>query len=252
MADVTLSYKGSDILELSNSGSATLKTGGKYCEDDIAVEYVKPSGGGTLYGVTRIDINTLAELGGEALIVSAPSLSTLSYSYANLKLIRITDIQKEVLLLFGNQPNTSALSKLETLDLNGAKCAITAQYAMRYHTNLKTINARVRVTNGNQTFSFCPITSIRFQENKSTAGFSMTYASLDNDSLVSLANGLSDTVTSTVTLTSANKTTAQSITGTISQVTDADSNTYDFFTADANGTVTLMDFITNTKGWTVA
>ena len=45
MADVTLSYKGSDILELSDSGSATLKTGGKYCEDDIAVEYVKPSGG---------------------------------------------------------------------------------------------------------------------------------------------------------------------------------------------------------------
>lgn len=48
MADVTLSYKGSDILELSDSGSATLKTGGKYCEDDIAVEYVKPSGGGSI------------------------------------------------------------------------------------------------------------------------------------------------------------------------------------------------------------
>lgn len=47
MADVTLTYKGDDILELSDSGSATLKTGGKYCEDDIAVEYVKPSGGGS-------------------------------------------------------------------------------------------------------------------------------------------------------------------------------------------------------------
>lgn len=46
MADVTLSYKGSDILELSDSGSATLKTGGTYCEADIEVEYVKPSGGG--------------------------------------------------------------------------------------------------------------------------------------------------------------------------------------------------------------
>ena len=48
MSDVTLSYKGSDILELSDSGSATLKTGGKYCEDDVTVEYVKPSGGGIL------------------------------------------------------------------------------------------------------------------------------------------------------------------------------------------------------------
>lgn len=57
MADVTLTYKGSDILELSNSGSATLKTGGKYCEDDIALEYVKPSGGG---GTLIADV-TLAE-----------------------------------------------------------------------------------------------------------------------------------------------------------------------------------------------
>lgn len=45
MSDVTLSYKGSDILELSDSGSATLKTGGTYCEADIELEYVKPSGG---------------------------------------------------------------------------------------------------------------------------------------------------------------------------------------------------------------
>lgn len=54
MSDVTLSYKGSDILELSDSGSATLKTGGKYCEDDIAVEYVKPSGGGGDYTIDDI------------------------------------------------------------------------------------------------------------------------------------------------------------------------------------------------------
>lgn len=47
MSDVTLSYKGSDILELSDSGSATLKTGGTYCEADIELEYVKPSGGNT-------------------------------------------------------------------------------------------------------------------------------------------------------------------------------------------------------------
>ena len=49
MSDVTLRYTGSDILELSDSGSATLKTGGKYCEDDVTVEYVKPSGGGDPY-----------------------------------------------------------------------------------------------------------------------------------------------------------------------------------------------------------
>lgn len=46
MADVTLTYKGATIAELSDSGSKTLRTAGKFCEADIGVEYVKPSGGG--------------------------------------------------------------------------------------------------------------------------------------------------------------------------------------------------------------
>lgn len=47
MAGVTLTYKGSTIAEMSNSGSKTLKTSGKYCEGDIVVNYVKPESGGT-------------------------------------------------------------------------------------------------------------------------------------------------------------------------------------------------------------
>lgn len=47
MADVTLTYKGSTIAEMDASGSKTLKTAGKYCEGDIGVNYVKPSGGGS-------------------------------------------------------------------------------------------------------------------------------------------------------------------------------------------------------------
>lgn len=47
MADVTLTYKGSTIAEMSNTGSKTLKTSGKYCEGDIGVNYVKPSSGGS-------------------------------------------------------------------------------------------------------------------------------------------------------------------------------------------------------------
>ena len=46
MADLTIKYKGQPITELSESGTKTLKTAGKYCEDDITVEYVKPAGGG--------------------------------------------------------------------------------------------------------------------------------------------------------------------------------------------------------------
>lgn len=45
MSDVTISYKGSSIAEMSDTSTKTLLTEGKYCEDDITVEYVKPSGG---------------------------------------------------------------------------------------------------------------------------------------------------------------------------------------------------------------
>lgn len=45
MADLTIKFKGNPILELSESGTKTLKTAGKYCEDDITVEYSKPAGG---------------------------------------------------------------------------------------------------------------------------------------------------------------------------------------------------------------
>jgi hypothetical protein len=45
MADVTLTYKGDTIAELSESGSKTLETAGKYCEADILLEYAKSGGG---------------------------------------------------------------------------------------------------------------------------------------------------------------------------------------------------------------
>ena len=47
MADVEVSYKGSTIGSLSASGSLTLETEGKYCEDDIGITYVSPGGGGS-------------------------------------------------------------------------------------------------------------------------------------------------------------------------------------------------------------
>lgn len=46
MSDITISYKGSSIATMDATGTKTLLTEGKYCEDDITLEYVKPSGGG--------------------------------------------------------------------------------------------------------------------------------------------------------------------------------------------------------------
>ncbi len=47
MADITLTYKGSTIATINSSGTTTLGTSGKYCEDDITLQYVRPGGGGT-------------------------------------------------------------------------------------------------------------------------------------------------------------------------------------------------------------
>lgn len=46
MADLTIKYKDQPIVEMTESGTKTLKTAGKYCEGDITVEYAKPAGGG--------------------------------------------------------------------------------------------------------------------------------------------------------------------------------------------------------------
>lgn len=47
MSDVTINYKGSSIATMDASGTKTLLTEGKYCEDDIEVVYVSPGGGGS-------------------------------------------------------------------------------------------------------------------------------------------------------------------------------------------------------------
>ena len=43
MSDITIEYKGSTIATMDASGTKTLETEGKYCEDDITVSYTKPA-----------------------------------------------------------------------------------------------------------------------------------------------------------------------------------------------------------------
>lgn len=74
----------------------------------------------------------------------------------------------------------------------------------------------------------------------------------DDESFVSLCNCLIVTTTmKIIALSRDNKQRCTTLLGTVSQRTD-DTGTYDFFTADAAGTVTLEQFITQTKGWTIA
>ena len=46
MSDITINYKNSAIATISASGTTTLSTSGKFCEDDIEIVYVQPGGGG--------------------------------------------------------------------------------------------------------------------------------------------------------------------------------------------------------------
>lgn len=46
MSEVTINYRGSAIATMDASGTKTLQTQGKLCDDDIEVIYARPSGGG--------------------------------------------------------------------------------------------------------------------------------------------------------------------------------------------------------------
>lgn len=45
MADVSIKYKGETLATMSASGSKNIECGGSWLEDDITVEYERPSGG---------------------------------------------------------------------------------------------------------------------------------------------------------------------------------------------------------------
>lgn len=75
MTDITISYKGNTIAEVSASGTTTLETAGKYCEDDISLAYVKPSGG---VSVSPNDVNFIDYDGTIVASYSAADFANLS------------------------------------------------------------------------------------------------------------------------------------------------------------------------------
>lgn len=98
--------------------------------------------------------------------------------------------------------------------------------------------------------SYCRFVPNTLADTMPDATISIISTIFDKDTMISFANCLI-AGTGTATLSSAQKTICNGTMGTVSQVTEGDV-TYDFFTADDSGTITLMSFITQTKGWTVA
>lgn len=97
------------------------------------------------------------------------------------------------------------------------------------------------------------LTRIRLKENTASVISKIDFSpllALDNDSLISIANGLGDVESAhTLVLHSTPKSRLMQIVGT---VTLDPTETHHIFTESVSGSVTLQDFITTTKGWTIA
>lgn len=68
MPDIEIGYKGSTIASMSSSGILTLSTAGKYCEDDITIDYIRA-------GITVVE--TLDQNGGTIVSITGNPITAL-------------------------------------------------------------------------------------------------------------------------------------------------------------------------------
>ena len=285
MSDVSISYKGAEIAALDDSGTKTLLTQGKYCEDDIEVAYTKPSGGGgdtlEIKGVYSVDLQWQTGLPVKFKIISKLLNNVALRPNSVDPQVQESATHIEEIEIAANEQTTGinvigsfryngiyALKKInfnfipivniydlgfvyganknpyfeDFLGLNFALCG-GGNYRIG---NFENMGALKNVTCKPNTLGQLDMVASNRNWWRLPASSLLTDASL-----CQIANALCAMHTSTLTLHTTPKARCSTLMGTVSQVTD-DTGTYDFFTQDESGTVTLADFITNTKGWTLA
>lgn len=126
MADVTISYNGSDIATMSASGTKTLETQGKYCTDDITVTYVQPSGGGQVAEVVEKDVNFIDYDG------------TLLYSYTASEFANLTAMP-------ANPSHTGLTAQGWNWTLTAAKSHVAAQGKICIGQSYTTSDGKTRI-----------------------------------------------------------------------------------------------------------
>ena len=177
----------------------------------------------------------------------------------------------EIILDFKGTYLQTASSSMSTSSSAGAIAKITCEESPDFYINLSNPNQTLRGTSrlteihpalmhaSSNAFNRMwdnnggkELTYVRMVPNVAIANYNFTYSpKLDDDSIVSIANAIKDGSSGTLTLHATPKARCDSLMGTVSQVT-VDEDTYNLFTKNSNGTVSLTNFITTTKGWTLA
>ena len=234
-----------------------------------AVEGIQTGGGDDVIriGGALWQIDSAWSTVPDVLKIEFQSSMTFSFRQQYSNVSRLIDViityaSDDIEVSFGSGAFSSGnkAGNLRTIDCGGRLTKMFPDETFRYQSGLVSINAILWLSDDatlwDRTFVNCyALEEIRFLENSITvSGIPLGNSnSLSDDSLISIANALviSTDTTCTVTLHATPKARCGEILGTVSAVTEGDT-TYDFFTQDEAGTVTLTEFITNTKGWTLA
>lgn len=281
--DVNISYKGSRIAGLSDSSTAVLETENTIVTGDIEVEYTKSAGGTdyfqycrNLTGFFEIPYTTTYTFPFDTIEITAPNVrggnnaslsrffSAGAFSAASQK---NRGVKKIVLnighigLATGNGA-FNGVTDLEEIEINAdnssnldgedIKNAFSYLPALKKITGIVFNGNSVRWTYGTSSdVIYFPTGSaleeIRFVQNSMSYNASYKFGShghLSDDSLVSIANAMDpENQTKTIVLHSTAAGKLSTIAGTVAD---------GLFTISAGGSTTLLDFITQTKGWTIA
>lgn len=247
---------------ITPSGSQTFTENGTYDVTSLAqaVVNVEGSGGSTpIRGIDHVEF-VANDPNAEAVVINMPDLTEIAIdsvsSSGGTSYLKTVDITSEKTISFNNNSSNNYRVRIVTLDLHGGLLNLTGNYGMRYMDRLTTVNARINTvlpsTLNNQFFNDNVLETIYFVENLQTNSIAIDTAPLSEASLISLANGLNEGVSDkTLNVSSTRVTMCGQITGNSVEVT-VDETTYHRFVADDNGSMTLTEFITTVKGWTLA
>lgn len=153
MADVELSYKGSTIGSLSASGTLTMETQGKYCEDDITLTYTSPGGGG---GYTADDFCDLTKPTG-AVVCSASALQpAMFYNRTGITKFTGNNVTSLASFNYAYCHTFYGCTALEEVELPALTSIYDKSSVFRGCTSLRKINLQnLKSTGGSSVFYEC-------------------------------------------------------------------------------------------------